>query len=205
MLGNPNDVTANELRALACAVFRMLQRAFPFEDCPAGVIVLRHLREDRAEIDLAITERTEPARAFDPVAITAVDARLAGRTKLRVLHVEDLDALVIDIDEREVIELLQYVVTWIEQNVRAALSARSVQTLKKTLERHTVVQIFTRMQFVRDVHADFVERIENRCPAARQFIEGLLDETCRTLRPRVHIRPCECAGKRHMRVEPEPS
>src|ERR1700728_1095547 len=100
MPGNPNDVAANELCALACAVFRMLQRAFPFEDCPARIIVLRHLREDGAEIDLAITERTEPARTFDPVAITAVDARLARRTKLRVLHVEDLYALVIDIDER---------------------------------------------------------------------------------------------------------
>src|SRR6185369_12975278 len=134
-----NDVPLDELGAFARAVFGMLQRALPFEHGPARKIVLRHLREDRAEVDLPVAQRAEAPRALDPAAIAAIDTLPPIRTKLGVLHVKGLDALVIDIDEREVVELLQDVVTRIEQYVCAPVVLHGRE---KTFERHTVVQIF---------------------------------------------------------------
>jgi hypothetical protein len=74
-LGHADDVAADELRAFAGAVLGMLQAAFPFEHGPAGIIVLRQLREDRAEIDLAVAQRAEAAGAVDPAAVAAIHAR----------------------------------------------------------------------------------------------------------------------------------
>src|SRR5690349_21570130 len=58
--GDPDDVVADERGALGRAGLRVLQAALPFEHRPAVVVVLRHLREDRAEIDLAVAERAKP-------------------------------------------------------------------------------------------------------------------------------------------------
>src|SRR5256885_5563627 len=44
----------------------------PFEYRPAGVAVLGELREDAAEIDLAIAERAEPAGPLEPRLEAAV-------------------------------------------------------------------------------------------------------------------------------------
>src|SRR5450432_2560211 len=57
LLGDADDVLLDERRALGGARFGVLQRALPLEHRPAVVVVLRHLREDRAEVDLAVAER----------------------------------------------------------------------------------------------------------------------------------------------------
>ena len=56
---------ADILRPLSRAILRVLQRALPFKHGPAGKIVLRHLRKNHAEIDLAIAEGSEPDRDHD--------------------------------------------------------------------------------------------------------------------------------------------
>src|SRR5215469_3537229 len=99
----------------------MLQRALPFEHGPAGKIVLRHLREDRLEVDLPVAERAKTSCTIDPSRVAAIHALSAVGPKLRVLHMKRLDARVIDIDEREVIEFLQHEVARIEQDVRARM------------------------------------------------------------------------------------
>src|SRR5258707_11911756 len=119
MVRHANDVAANELRAFTRAVLGMLQRTLPFQHRPAGKIVLRHLREDRAEIDLPIAKRPETPRTFDPAVIAAVHTLLALRTKLRILHMKRLDALMIDVDEREVVELLEDEIALGVENVSA--------------------------------------------------------------------------------------
>src|SRR5665213_264833 len=85
----------------------MLEAAFPFEHGPGGVAVLRELREDGREIDLSIAERAEAPGSRDPGLVAGIDALPAGRIELGVLHVEGLDALVVDVDEIEIVELLQ--------------------------------------------------------------------------------------------------
>src|SRR3546814_14826635 len=56
---HPDDVIADEGRALARALLGMLERAFPLEHRPTRIIIGRHLREDRTEIDLPVAARTE--------------------------------------------------------------------------------------------------------------------------------------------------
>src|SRR5882672_11993647 len=91
-LGHADDVVGDERRTFARAVLRVLDAALPFQHGPAGVVVGRHLREDRGEVDLPVSERTEPARALEPGLEAAVHALFAGRVELGILHVEDLDA-----------------------------------------------------------------------------------------------------------------
>src|SRR3569623_1323303 len=121
MLGHANDVLADELRAFARAVMWMLERAFPFEHCPAREIVLRQFGKDRAKIDLAVAERAEAPRALHPAAITAVHALPAVRPELRVLLMKRLDALVIYVDERKVVELLQNEMARVVEDIRARM------------------------------------------------------------------------------------
>src|SRR5262245_35048407 len=119
----PNHVPADEWRAFACTVLGMLQAAFPLEDGPTVVTVLRKLAEDAREVDLPVAGRAEATRPIEPILIPAVDAGAAARPELGVFDVKRLDALVIEIDERGVVELLQQEVARVEQNVRALVPA----------------------------------------------------------------------------------
>src|SRR5213076_2950207 len=53
-LRHPDDAVPDEPRALTGAVFGMLETTLPLEYRPAGVAVLGELREDAAEIALAV-------------------------------------------------------------------------------------------------------------------------------------------------------
>src|ERR1700744_683081 len=72
--GGLNDVSSDEGGAFGGALFRALDTAFPYEDGPAGEIVLRELGKNCGEIDLAVAERAEAAGAIDPGLIATVDA-----------------------------------------------------------------------------------------------------------------------------------
>src|SRR5579885_1446213 len=83
-----NDVTGDKGSAFARALFGALDAALPFEHGPAIVAVLRKFRENRFEINLAVAERTETARAANPGLKSAINALLAGGTKFGVFYVE---------------------------------------------------------------------------------------------------------------------
>src|SRR5437870_9726085 len=102
LLGDADDVAADELGPFRGALLGVLQAALPLEHGPAVVAVLRHLREDGAEVDLPVAERAEAPGPVHPRLVAGVHALPAGGPELRVLHVEGLDALVIDVDELEV-------------------------------------------------------------------------------------------------------
>src|SRR5438105_9060664 len=97
----------DELRAFARTVLRVLERAFPLQHRPAVEIIGCKLGEYAAEIDLSVTQRTKPPCPIDPALETSIDALPACRIEFRILDVEGLDALVIDVDVIEVVELLQ--------------------------------------------------------------------------------------------------
>ena len=159
--------------ALARAVLGMLQAAFPFEHGPGVVVILRQLREDAGEVDLPVAERAEAPGPLDPGRIARIDALPPVRVELGVLDVERLDALVIDVDEVEIVELLQ-------QKVRRVVvdgAARMVlQLAEEPLEGRAVEQVFARMDLVADVDADLVIGVEDRLPAPRELAEGLVDQ-----------------------------
>src|SRR5690606_26147901 len=108
VLRDADDVVLDELGTLARTIFRMLQRAFPLEHGPAVKVVGGELGEDGAEINLAVAERAEATGAVHPALIARIDALTAGRVELGVLHVEGLDALMVDVDVVEIVELLQH-------------------------------------------------------------------------------------------------
>src|SRR5437867_1808133 len=172
--------------AAAGAVLRVLEAALPLEHCPAGIVVLGQFREDRLEVHLTVARGTEPAGAIDPRLEPAIHALAAGRIELGILDVKHADAVVIEVDVLEIVELLQYEVTGIIQQVAALVTAHA---LEEHLERHAVVQILAGMDLEAGVDTVFIEDVENRAPAPRQLVERRLDETGWPLRPGVEIRP----------------
>ena len=92
-----------------------------------SIAVLAELGEDRGEIDLPVAERTEAAGAVHPALVAAIDALPAGRIELGVLDVEHPDALVIDVDVVEIIELLQDEVARIVEQVGARVVLHPIE------------------------------------------------------------------------------
>src|SRR5271154_1357515 len=147
LVGHADDVLLDKLGALARAVLGMLQGALPFQHRPGGISVLGELGENAAEIDMAVAERAEAPGAIDPGGIARIDALPAGRIELGVLGVEGLDALVIDVDEGEVVELLQHIVRGIVEDVAALVA---LQRIEEPLEGRAVENVLARMDLVGD-------------------------------------------------------
>ena len=148
----------------------MLQAAFPFQHRPGRIVVLRELRENAGEIDLSVAERAEAAGALDPGRIAGIDALPAGRIELGVLHVKGLDALVIDVDEGEIVELLQHEMRGIVVD-RAALVA--FQRVEEPLEGRAVEHVLAGMDFIADVDAGLVKALRigfQRCASSSKAV-----------------------------------
>ena len=112
---------------------------------------------------------------------------------------ERVDALVIDVDEGEIVELLQHEVRGIVED-RAALVA--LQRVEEALEGRSVEHVFAGMDFVGDVDAGLVIRVEDRLPALGELLERRLDQARRALRPWIEIGPRERAGEGRVAVSP---
>src|SRR5579863_4222832 len=173
LLGDADDVMLDEVGALARPVLGVLERAFPLEHGPGRIAVLGHLGEHAAKIDLPVAERAEAARPLDPRRIARIDALPAGRIELAVLDVERLDPLMVDVDEFEVVELLQYEMRRVVVD-RATLVA--LDRIEEALERRSVEQVLAGMELVADIDAGVVERVEDRLPAFGEFRERRFDE-----------------------------
>ena len=107
-----------------------------------------------------------------------------------------LDPFVVDVDERQVVQLLQHEVAGIIENIRAPMLTRR---LEKALESEPVMQILAGMNLIAAIHANFVEHIEYRLPPPRQLGKPSINQTRRTLRPWIDEGPQQSAGKRHLR------
>ena len=193
MLGDADDVVADEGRALACSIFRMLQSAFPLHDRPARIVVLRQLAEDATEVDLAVAQGAKAPGTIDPVLIPAVHTGSAGGIELGVLHVEGADALMVDVDEGQVVKLLQHEVAGIVENIRPRMAPDRSQ---EAFEGDPIVQIFPGVDFEAEIDSMLFKDIENRLPPAPQLGEGLVDQPSRPLGPRIDVWPRQCSGER---------
>ena len=116
--------------------------------------VPRQFRENRTEIHLPVPERAEPSGTLRPWLKARIHPLAAGRIELRILDMKHPDALVVDVDVVQVVELLQHEVARIVENIAALVA---VHTLQEHLERDPVVQVLTRMDLVTDVDPGFVE------------------------------------------------
>ena len=153
------------------------------------------LGENAAEIDLPVAQRSEPPRPVDPVAIAAIDARTAGRIELGILDVEHADAVVVEVDELQIIHRLQHEMTGVIEDVGTPMAAHRLQ---EPLERHTVMQVLARMQLVAEVDALFLERIQDRPPALAELGEPFRHQSGGPLRPGIDERPEQRAREGRM-------
>src|SRR5271166_54713 len=199
-VGDPDDVMLDELGALARAVLRVLEAAFPFEHRPGRIAVLRHLRKDAREVGLPVAERPEPPGPFDPRRIARIDALPPRRIELGVLHMKCRNPLVVDVDELEIVELLQDEMRGIVIDGAALVSFDGVE---ETLEARSVEQVLARVDLVGDVDAGLVEGVQDRLPALGELFVRGLDQPRRALRPRIDIGPGERTREGRMGREAE--
>ena len=113
---------------------------------------------------------------------------------------EHLDAIFVDVDVGEVVELLEHEVRRVVENVAGLVALHS---LEKHLEGFAVEDVFTRMHFEAAVLPVGFENIEDGFPALCELIERGLDETRRPLRPRIQIGPGKSPGERCNVLEPQ--
>ena len=112
------------------------------------------------------------------------------------------DALVVDVQEGEIVQRLQDEMRGIVEDVGARMIANLRQ---EALEGRSVVEILSRVQLEADVDSGLVIGIEDRLPAPPQFRERLLDQTARPLRPGIDIGPGQCPGEAGVGCKPEPA
>jgi len=106
-------------------------------------IVLGKLAENRHGNLLTIHRANETSGPLEPVEIAAIWPGTPVRAKFGILDMKGADAIVIQVDERQVVQLLQDKMTGIEQDVGARVIIDGGQ---KPFERGPVVQILARMQ-----------------------------------------------------------
>ncbi len=190
----------DELGALGGAGFGVLQAALPLQHRPAVVVVLRpssrRSRRNRSGRRRASgSARPAAARAGSP------NRRPAGRSgrNSASLMCSERDALVVDVDELEVVELLQQEVRRVVVDAAARMV---VHPLEKHLEGDAVEQVLARMQLEGDAAAGLVEGVEDRPPAFGELVESGLDQARRALRPRIEIGPGQRAREADVDFSP---
>src|SRR5208283_593065 len=151
-------------------------------------IVGGELGKDRFEINLAVAKRPVAPGALKPALIAAIDALLRGWVELGVLDVEHLDAIVIGVDEAEIVHALLDEVARVVIDVAALVAADRVE---KHVERVAVEHVFARVDLKAEVDAILVKGVEDRLPAARLLGEALLDQAGRPLGIGIEIGPGE--------------
>ena len=104
--------------------------------------------------------------------------------KFGILDVERRDAVVVEVDERQIVHRLQQKVRRVVVDPRARMVCDGGQ---EPLPACPVKDIFAGVQFKPDVDAGIVIGVQDRQPAAGQFGKGGLNQACRALRPGVQI------------------
>jgi hypothetical protein len=109
------------------------------------------------KVDFAIADGTESTGALDPREVAAVGTGAGVRVKFCILHVEGFDAFVVQVDVAEVVHALQDEVRRIVEHVGTLVAAYFVE---ESLEGGSVVEVFSRVDFIGEIDATFVKVIE---------------------------------------------
>src|SRR5438270_135205 len=99
---------------------------------------------------------------------------------------EHFYAVVVKINEVQIVELLKDKVTGIKQQIAAGMI---FDPLQKHFEGDPVVQVLSGMNFKAQIHSGLIKCVQDRQPAGGEVLEGSLDESGRSLRPRIDVRP----------------
>ena len=138
-MSTPAAAKSSKARLAASMMWRLMKGAPSAAPCSA--LLMQHSHSSTAQpsnpywvsfekmlrkVDLAVAERAKPSRAIDPRLKAAVHPHAPGGIELGVLDVKHLDAVVIEVDVGQVVELLQDEVAGIEQQVAARVIADPV-------------------------------------------------------------------------------
>src|SRR5712664_76962 len=132
----------DERSSFRSSLLAALDAALPLEHGPPIKAILRQLGKYSAEIHLAIPERAKPPCSIYPGLIATVDTLATCWTKLCVLYVKHFDALVVQVEEFKIIELLQHEMARVKQHVAPWMISGALQ---KHFKCNSVVQIFAGM------------------------------------------------------------
>src|ERR1700722_8512722 len=157
-------MVGNEASPFGCAILGIFHEALPLQHRPTVEAVGGELGEDRPEVDLSVSGTAEPSSPLGPRLIGAISARLAVWAEFGILDVEGLDALVVVVNEGEIVERLQHEMGGIVHQGGARMR---LDLLEEHLPAIAVVQVLTWVDFVADIDAMRVEIIEDRRPAFR--------------------------------------
>src|SRR6516165_6636084 len=166
----------NKFSTFARTILGSFETAFPFEHCPAVIAVLRHLREDATEIHLTVAKRAEPAGPRQPWLIARIDSLPPSGVELRVLHMKRFNSFMVDVDERQIVELLQNKVRWIIVDANSFMAADGVD---KHFERRSIKKILPRVDLIAQVATDLVISVKDWFPTLHKFSKSCLDKAGR--------------------------
>ena len=166
----------------------MFEAILPLVDRPSVEIIFGELREDPVEVDLPIAQRAVPSRALQPWLVPGIEALLAGRAKLGVFHVKALDALMVDVDERDIVQSLLDEVARVIVDVTSRMVADGCQELLEVSPSKTSWQGCSSnpMSTPASSKASRMGVQRRPCSSKAEF-----DEVARTLRPGIAIGPRE--------------
>src|SRR5262249_46476542 len=140
------------------------------------------LREDLVEVDLPVAEGAVAGGALQPRLISGIEALFAGRAELGIFHVKAFDAVMVQIDERNVVQsLFDEVAGVIVDRAARMIADRG----KELLERFAVENVLAGMELKPNIDARFVKCVEDGRPALGELVESGFNEMARALRPRV--------------------
>src|SRR5689334_11390544 len=92
----------------------------------------------------------------------------------------------VKINELQIVELLQYKMAGIEQQIAAGVILYPVE---EHLDGSAIMQIFSGMNLETQIHSRLVKGIQYGQPAGSQLIECGLDQSGGPLRPGINIGP----------------
>ncbi|MCY1363630.1 hypothetical protein D9M69_503990 [compost metagenome] len=109
-----------------------------------------------------------------------------------------LDALVVDVDKFEVVQLLQQEMRRVVVDAAARVV---VHALQEHLEGGAVEQVFARVQFEANIAVGVFKGVEDGHPAFRELVKRRFDQPGGSLWPGVEKRPGQRTREAHVALE----
>src|SRR5690606_13488686 len=106
----------------------------------------------------------------------------------------------VDVDVLQIIKLLQYEMAWVVKDIAACVFSGR---LPESLKGHTIVKVFTRMDFITNINTCFIKGVEYGKPPFCEFLERIVNKSRRALRPRINSVPHQRTGESSMCGNPE--
>lgn len=170
----------------------MIKRELKLEKGKEVEIVWGNIGEKREEIKMKVEKRKEKEGEVEKEMIEEIEEMKKSRIKIRIIEVENIDEVIIDIDIVEIIEELKKVMGWIVENVGEIVVFKEI---KKNIKSKEVVKVLEGMDLIEDIEEMIIGMIEDRNKEEGKLIKGCLKKKRREMRKWVEKRKGKRKGK----------